>query len=285
MSIENGQETKKPKKLLKAGAILALAGAAFGLSGCASPEVQAAPNTPVATAEASPSATATESPAPTSTPEATTSPETSAKFEGVVNYERFGAEWDAADRHGRLTICAEFFAANPPKTDVVPSMSNTGIEIADYYGATLDVLSALNSDKSNPENNKVADKIAECITSVHEESADGRTELLTSLNLQADPQIEGVTLSRIDKGAVTRFSSAPFTGTDYKQNQWQGKIVEGYKKDALLGDLLVKQGFEWDDDLALPGYRLVFSVTPDGTTSGDKQPPVVMDQSRANIPW
>jgi len=274
----------KPKRLLRLGAILALGGAAFGLSGCAQTEALAtSPTETVATATTSPSPEVTTQTV-TPTPEVSATPEVSTKFEGAVNYDRFTKDWEAADRNGRLAICAEFFAANPPKTDVIPTRDSTGPQIIEQFGAMLDVLSALNSDTSNPLNNTVAKKIAECITTVHEPDADGRTELTNMLDTQAHSGFAGIQIKRIDNNSVTRYSNGTFVATDYLGATYDAKVVEGYEIDSL-GKTLVQQAFEWDATAALPGYRLVVSVPGDAPSKYGDVPPIIVDASRADAPW
>ena len=225
-------------------------------------------------------------PAPTVTPapEASATPAAAAKFEGAVNYDRFTKDWDAADRNGRLAICAEFFAANPPKTDVIPDANNTGPQIIERYGAMLDVLSALNSDRSNPANNTVADKLAECLTTVHNPDGGSRTQLTTMLDYQAHSEFVGLALQKIDNNSVTRYSNGTYLATDYLGRTYDAKVVEGYAINKL-GKTLLQQAFEWDGTASLPGYRLVVSVPGDQPAKYGNVPPVVVDKSRADAPW
>lgn len=165
----NTQETKSSgelrKKLMAAGAAGALV---LGLSACGPGEENVG-----AMSEPSPQSTevvietpeSTEpTPDPIETPEASTPTTPEYAMTSVVNYDLF-TDFESLDMIEKTKRCDQFFIDN----GVLESMEGLGElgsaqDIVDEFEAKLNAIWDVNADTSNPENQKVAASLLECIT-------------------------------------------------------------------------------------------------------------------------
>ena len=221
----------------------------------------------------------TENPTQTTTP----SPETPfTRTEWIIDRSQFDA-WDSMDRTSKRIACNNFFADNPADTDVVAAIENTGIEIAQYYDATLDVIYNLHKDKSNETNLTIAEKLAECVTTVHgTDEGSYRTELLRLLDEISNSNL-GLKQQRVDN--VTRYSDGLQIATDHNGITYNYKAVEYNIVDEydIIPDTIRQSMFEWTADGKW--QKIVEFSSGVEVKYGKDKPPIVLDPTRADAPW
>lgn len=164
--------------------------------------------------------------------------------EFTIDYEAFSDDaWAKADEETKLTICADFFEANPTSSDVVITSKVTGPEAVEYRNARMNKLMELTQARGsmNKQNYNVAQKLAECETAVHEESEQARKLLLDTLSSAYNDDIFNKVIS-IQDDKVTQYSDGLWTARG-KDGTWSTLTVMGHSN--TLGSPLHYQAFEF----------------------------------------
>ena len=264
------------KKLLIGGAGVALVSSIVGIGIGVNANGQKAPEAPATSEPVNPA-----EPAPVETPIAPPEEQPSGEniFKGTVNYAAFENFGDK-DADARDAACAEFYDANL-ESDIKLSKDSTGSEIAQWHADHVNLLFELNNDTSDPRNHEAALSIAECLTSVQSESADGREELVSRLN-STSPDGSAVTALYINPDKVTRYSELFNAKTDLG-TVYNAKSVEGLSNNAF--ETVYQTVFEWNGSKIFPAYQITASDSgfEDLPTGG--LAPVVVDPAYENKPW
>ena len=261
---------RSKETLTKLGAGTAIMLSAVALAACSDVSAEGPTSAPTSTSSSAPE-TATPKPEKPAT-----------AFTGTINYESFTG-FAEKDEAGKDVVCAEFFGANLPNSTV--TIHSTGPEVAQWQADHLNVVSALNLDKSNPQNQEAARFLAECLTSNHESTKDAQTELLQTLAMQVDGQVEGVKPIYIDPTKVTRYSDGVFNATGETYGDYFAFTMEGHQNN--LGGVMIQKIFEYNNSDVFPAYKLVIDAPyndGDSLPAGGK-PPIVLDPAYANAPW
>lgn len=239
---------------------------------------EAAP-APVTTNSAEPFPT--EEPTSEATPKPEATPENA--FPGTVNYDAF-VDWETKSEEERDAVCAEFFNTNLPNSAPV-GRESTGPEIVAWWGERAVLVNTLNMDKSDERNREVALDLADCLTSVRSESADGRTELINGLDTYYAP-MPGAEPDMIEHLIeVTRYSDGVFPAQGKLGNAYEAIRIEG--KVNTYGNPLKEEVYALNQSTVFPGFKLVNRSEAGLGLEGSNEfnPPIVLDSARTNEPW
>lgn len=275
--------SSRAKKLLRKGIVggVGLAVAAGAVAGCG-------PNDEVS---ASPSPTETsqpyETPSPTeSTPDTTETEAPEYTMSATVNYELFEG-WDALELDEKRERCNTLFADNGLELlqeGQASAMAANPQQILDHWQARYDIAWDINLDLHDERNQEVGNNILECITSPRGGSSDAFHTLSQRMSGAGDYFEDGVDISPnprgYDLGPVSRYSGGVWTDS-------QGQdlfVVEQYVSDKF-GDAYMQRVFE-EPKTADDWYLAEVHIGDGGDIKwGVTQPPVVIDENRADAPY
>ncbi len=247
-------------------------------------------------AEPSPTTTSTHSEAPTTPPvESTPTPSETetAPSDIVVDYASF-ANWSdkpegltPAQSHltegSREYTCDAFFTANGITSweDNKPEAGWKGEQIISYIQPRLELAWQLNLDKSNEENGAVAKNILECLTSRTDSTdpSDAYYQLSNIFDSGRFGSFE-VPSPALDINNITRESNSGWYNGSFNA------FVTEYESTNGIGDtvypVITHEASQYGD------YRLSSIDNLTGASNvvvWGKQPPVVIDPSRADAPY
>lgn len=260
----------------------------LGLAGCAN-NVEALPSPSTTTSSEAPSPTT--SPSNTSSETSTPKPvETQKPTSGiVVDYTSF-ANWNSItpgtipnyehEREGsKEWLCDQVFEANgiasPENRDT--NQDWKGDQIVAYMQPRLELAWKLNMDKSSPENATIAKNLLECLTSGTE--SDAYEQLSNSFDTARGSSIE-IELPLSDMSKITRESTG-----QWLSNNKNLYVVEYATTDGLGDKLYPKFTFEWSKSNDYRISKINNLTANDDNIVWGKNPPVVLDQSRASAPY
>lgn len=269
---------KKPiGKLAIVGAgLLTVVGLSVGLS--RNSEADPGSKGPVATHSAEPTVPET---TPSAEPTPTNTPEKPSQEVLNINYASF-ENWDNLSEREKRTACEGFYATNPVESDVIQSENNTGIEIAEYFDAKLERIFSTALNTTNKDNLSVAKRLIECATTPNVEDGGARKQTLDMLSEVFSNEGE---VNRRTLDNVTRYSDGLQVAVGGDGSTMLYKVVEYNFIDntnGLIPSTLRQAVYEWTKDY---GWRKTLELPGDANIKYGNNPPVIVDQSRANAPW
>jgi len=200
------------------------------------------------------------------------------KFPGTANYAAFEGFADK-DTDTQDAACAEFFSNNMTDKTTV-SKTSTGPEVAKWYADRIDLIGLLNIDSSDPRNQKLAQDIVICMTSVHSDKEQSRHLLKLMLEVQANDHNEK--MLRINPDGVTRYSNGVFPAQGIKGAPYSAFSIEGHSND--FANTVEDAIYEWHDSEAFPSFKMAGNLSVDSMLTNGV-PPIVLDKNFANRPW
>lgn len=270
---------KKPigKWAIAGAGLLTVVGLSVGLS--RNSDADPGAKGPVATSSAEPTAPEVTPTEPTAEPTPTNTPEKEPQEVLNINYESF-ENWDNLSEYEKRKACEGFYATNPVESSVIQSKNNTGIDIAEYFDAKLQRIYETYINETNDKNISVAESLIECATTPDVEGGGARKDIQSEMSGLYNTTLGEV---RNNIGGVTRYSDSLQVAVGGASVMLY-KVVEFYETNVDVPDYKdLRQGvFEWTKDY---GWRETLELPGDASIKYGNNPPVIVDQSRANAPW